>query len=449
MQAHAVKVAVVGAGITGLAAGYEAAQAGAEVVVYEATKRAGGRLLTTELAGQPVDEGADSFLARVPWATKLCQDLGLEAEIVTPAQQTAFVYSRGALRALPQPNVLGVPLDFDALAVSGIISSNGVHRACQEPDLAGSPLIGDESIGKLIRKRLGDELADQLVDPLIGGINASSIDHLSIWAAAPQLAEAASRGHSLVRELRRLAASSTTNPAQPVFFSLRNGLGRLTDELANRLGDRLHLLSPVIKLNDLDADRVILALPSDTTSTLVTTVSTTAADLLRRIDYASVALVSLAFDASKVNHPMAGSGYLVPATEGLTITACSWASSKWSHIGSANTVVMRVSTGRYTDDRAMLMDDDDLLAAIQADLATTMGLDVKPHTVRFSRWKRSLPQYRPGHLELIADIEQTLARDVPWLQVTGGWARGLGVATCIHQGQQAARASMSQNKLAR
>ena len=201
-----MKVAVVGAGITGLAAGYEAAKAGAEVVVYEAAERAGGRLLTTELAGQPVDEGADAFLARVPWATELCQELGLGAELVSPAQRAAFVYSRGALRALPQPNVLGVPLDFDALAASGIVSSDGVDRARQEPDLAGSPLAGDESVGELVRRRLGDELADQLVDPLIGGINASSIDDLSVRAAVPQLAEAAARGPSLVRELRRLAA---------------------------------------------------------------------------------------------------------------------------------------------------------------------------------------------------------------------------------------------------
>ena len=142
-----MKVAVVGAGITGLAAGYEAAKAGAEVVVHEATERAGGRILTSELAGQLVDEGPDAFLARVPWAVELCRELGLEGELVSPAQRAAFVYSRGALRALPQPNVLGVPLDFDALAASGIVSLQGVERVRREPDLAGSPLVGDVSGG--------------------------------------------------------------------------------------------------------------------------------------------------------------------------------------------------------------------------------------------------------------------------------------------------------------
>ncbi|WP_420620789.1 protoporphyrinogen oxidase [Candidatus Poriferisocius sp.] len=444
-----MKVAVVGAGITGLAAGYEAAKAGAEVVVYEAAERAGGRILTSELAGQPVDEGADAFLARVPWAVDLCQELGLAADLVSPAQRAAFVYSRGALRAVPQPNVLGVPLDFDTLAASGIVSADGVDRARQEPDLAGSPLAEDESVGGLVRRRLGDEVADRLVDPLIGGINASSIDDLSVRAAVPQLAEAAARGPSLVREMRRLAASSTADPDAPVFYSLPDGVGRLTDELARRLEQRLRLSSPVVDLSELDADQMIVTLPAGAASALVAPVSATAADLLHSIDYASVVLVSLAFDTADVDHPMAGSGYLVPAVEGRTITACSWASSKWSHVGTADTVVLRVSAGRFGDDRALALDDDALLEAVVDDLSLTMGLDAEPHAVRISRWERSLPQFRPGHLELVADIERALSQDAPWLRVTGAWARGLGIPACINQGRQAARASVSDGAVAR
>ena len=438
-----MRIAIVGAGITGLAAAYEAVKADAEVVVYEAAGRAGGRIATSELAGQPVDEGADAFLARVPWAVELCQELGLAGELVSPAQRAAFVYSRGALRALPQPNVLGVPLDFDSLADSGIVSDEGVARARQEPDLAGIPLADDQSVGELVRRRLGDEVADRLVDPLIGGINASSIDDLSVRAAVPQLAEAASRGPSLVRELRRLAASSTAEPDAPVFYSLPDGVGRLTDELADRLGERLRLSSPVADIGELDADQVIVTLPADAACALVTPVSARAADLLGGIDYASVVLVSLALNATEVDHPMAGSGFLVPAVEGRTITACSWASSKWAHVGSSETVVLRVSAGRYRDNRAMLMDDDALLAAVRADLAATMGLDAEPSAVRISRWERSLPQFRPGHLELVAEIERALAQDAPWLQVTGAWARGLGVPACIHQGRQAAQGAIS------
>lgn len=435
-----MRVAVVGAGITGLAAGYEAAKAGAEAMVFEAGERAGGPILTSELAGQPIDEGPDAFLARVPWAVEMCQELGLEAELVSPAKRDAYIFSRGELRALPRPNVLGVPLDFDALAASGIISSKGADRARQEPDLAGSPLTGDESVGGLVRRRLGDELADRLVDPLIGGINASSIDDLSLRAAVPQLAEAASRDSSLWRGLKELAASSTADPNAPVFYTLPGGLGRMVDSLTDHLGDRLLLSSPVADLGDLDADQVVVTLPAPAAASLLAPVSAAAAQMLGCIDYASVVLVSLAFDAADVCHPMDGSGYLVPAVENRTITACSWASNKWAHVGSDETVVLRASVGRFGDDRAAGMDDVALMAAVRADLEATMGLDAEPIEVRISRWERSLPQYRPGHLELVADIEQALAADAPWLRATGAWARGLGLPACIRQGREAAQA---------
>lgn len=253
----------------------------------------------------------------------------------------------------------------------------------------------------------------------------------------------------MVRELRRLAASSTADPAAPVFYTLPGGLGRLTDELTDQLGDRLRLSSPVADLGEIDADQVIVTLPADAARALVAPVSARTAELLGTIDYASVVLVSLAYDAADVEHPMAGSGYLVPAVEDRTITACSWASSKWAHVGSPDTVVLRVSAGRYGDDRALTLGDDALLEAVRADLAATMGLDAQPHTIRISRWERSLPQLRPGHLDLVANIEQTLAQNVPWLRVTGAWARGLGIPACIHQGREAAQVSVAQGAVSR
>ena len=444
-----MKIAVIGAGITGLAAAHELLRAGVEATVYEATARPGGCIRTSRFAGVPLDEGPDAFLARVPSAVELCRELDLEGDLVSPAWREAYVYSRGALRALPRPNVLGVPVDFDALAASGIVSSEGVDRARQEPDLAGHPLEGDESVGTLVRRRLGDEVAERLVDPLIGGINASSVDDLSMRAAVPQLAEVATSEVSLVRGLRKLAATAPVDPNAPVFYTLPGGMECLVDALARELNDRLLLSSPVSDLRDLNADRVIVTVPAPAAARLSAPVSATAAEWLSSIDYASVVLVSLAFAAADVAHPMSGSGYLVPAVEGRTITACSWASSKWAHLGQSDTVVLRVSAGRFGDDRAMTLDDDALVDAVRADLAATMGLNAEPQALRINRWERSLPQFRPGHLELVADIERALAQDAPWLQVTGAWARGLGIPACIHQGRQAARASVANSAIAR
>ena len=448
-----MKVVVVGAGITGLAAAYELLRAstevGVEVTVYEAAARPGGCIRTSRFAGVPLDEGPDAFLARVPWAVELCRELGLEGDLVSPAQREAYVYSRGALRTLPRPNVLGVPLDFAALAASGIVSSEGVDRASQELSLPGSPLEGDESVGALVRRRLGDEVAERLVDPMIGGINASSVDDLSVRAAVPQLAQAATSHASLVQGLKKLAATAAVDPNAPVFFAPTGGMERLVDALVRELGNRLRLSAPIVDLADLDADRMILTVPASDVARLTAPVSTTAAALLASIDYASVALVSLAFAGADVAHPMSGSGFLVPAVEGQTITACSWASSKWAHLGQGDTVILRVSVGRYGDDRAMTLDDEALVAAVRADLEEMMGLIAEPHAVRISRWERSLPQFRPGHLDLVADIERTLAHDAPWLQATGAWARGLGVPACIQQGRQAARAIAAQGAVIR
>ncbi len=456
-----MKIAVIGGGITGLTAGYEAAKLGADVTVYEATKKAGGRIRTSNFAGQLVDEGPDAFLARVSWATDLCIELGLESELVSPAHSTAYVYSYGALRAIPSPNILGVPLDLDALAASQIVSPQGVARARQKTPLANLAAHQDISVGQLIRQQLGDEVATRLIDPLLGGIHAANIDDLSLRAAAPQLGEVITANKSLVSQLKQLTSNQTDSTyrasatstlrspksasKKPVFLTLAKGLGRLVDELAARLGPRLQLATPVSNLKDVAADHIIVTTPAPTASTLLATVSPAAAELLGSINYASVVLVTLAYNASEVAHPMGGSGYLVPAVENCLITACSWASSKWAHVGGADTVVLRTSAGRYGDNRAMKMSDTALIDAVTADLAKTMGLGTKPQQVRISRWEKSLPQFRPGHLELVNTIQQTLTHDAGGLQATGAWARGLGIAACINQGRQAAQACLADN----
>ncbi|MCY4257251.1 MAG: protoporphyrinogen oxidase [bacterium] len=451
-----MKIAIIGGGITGLTAGHEAAKSGADVTVYEASHRAGGCISSSDFTGQPVDEGPDAFLARVSWATDLCTELGLKDQLVAPAKRQAYVYSHGALRLLPAPNVLGVPLDMDALAASGIVSPQGIQRARQEPPYAGLAPDADITVGQFVRQQLGNEVAERLVDPLIGGINAASIDELSLRAAAPQLAGAASAGGSLVEALRQItqttlasapaaASTASTASAAPVFFTLREGLASLVDALVARLGERLKLCTPVTNLTDIDADRIIITVPASAASSLLVDVSPQTAACLESIRYASVVLLTLAFEAKDVEHPMDGSGYLVPAVEGRLLTACSWASTKWAHIGLPNQVVLRASVGRYGQQQATQMDDAHLLSAVRADLAATMGLTAEPSDVRISRWTNSFPQFRLGHTKTVAQIRQALAQDAPHILATGAWAQGLGLPACIQQGRTAAQASLGKS----
>src|SRR5215212_5113644 len=196
------RVAVVGGGVTGLAAAYYLRQAGVTVTVVEAGEL-GGKIQTRELAGVPVEAGPDTFLARVPWAVDLCRELGLGDELVEPATGKAFLWTGGALHPLPERHVLGVPVALRPLLASGVLSKAGVARAALDLVLPRSHHGADPSVAEVVGRRMGRQVVDRLVDPLVGGINAGRADALSLAATARPIAEGAARSRSLVLGLRR------------------------------------------------------------------------------------------------------------------------------------------------------------------------------------------------------------------------------------------------------
>jgi oxygen-dependent protoporphyrinogen oxidase len=482
MSRH-LDVVVVGAGITGLAAAWEAHRQGAEVVVLDAGDRPGGKLRTSAVAGSPLDESADAFLARVPEAIGLCGELGIETNLVAPATGRAHVWIDGQLRPLPETQLLGVPTDLDGVAASGVLSPAGLARAREDltrpddrPVSDGS--FPDESVGALVRRRLGDEVLDRLVAPLVGGIWAGDCDRLSLQTATPALAEARQRGPSLIRaaaEPRAAVAAAGTGADRPVFLAPRGGMVQLVDALADALGDRVRTDQPVERIerlmatadgrwriqiagagdtgdaarapahrqvtgaNSIVADAVVVATSAFAAAPLVAPHCRPAADALAAIDHASMVLVSLAVPRTGIEHPLDGSGFLVPPSEGRLLTTCSWTSSKWPHLvaDQPDLALLRASASRDGDDRALYLDDRKLVDGLLADLAETMGLRGDPVDVRINRWWRSFPQPRPGHLARVAALETDLRRDAPGLTVAGGWARGVGIPACIRAGRAA------------
>lgn len=468
------RVVVLGAGITGLAAAHRlhALAPDVELVVVEAADRVGGKVLTQDLGGEPVDCAADAFLARVPEAVALCRELGLDDQLVTPAARSAFVLSGGELRRLPDGLVLGVPTDLDALAASGIVSEAGVARAAEDLDRPadGPPAGTDESVGDLVRRRLGDEVHEALVAPLLGGVNAGDADHLSLAAGAPQLAAAAGRG-SLIEGLRAQRAAATADPDAPVFYGLRSGTSTLLEALAARLpagalrlgtvataidpapgrGFRVHLATPgdpgdpataATPVGRVDADAVVVALPSWAAAPLVAGLPDLAAvaDGLDALEWASVVMAALVVPADAVDHSLDGSGYLIPAAERRVLTACSFASSKWAHLARPGQVVLRASAGHAGDGgAAVAMDPTTLIDELLVDLGEHLGLDGAPDVVRATPWPRSLPQYRPGHLDRARTWQTTAWGTHPGLWLTGASFEGLGLPACVRQGEAAAR----------
>ena len=425
------RVAVIGGGIAGLAAAYEAGKAGAEVVIYEASDRAGGKLRTTTFAGRAIDDGADAFLARVPWALDLCEELGIAAELVSPAESAAYVYVDDALRSLPTGTVLGVPTDFATAERSGILRGPIRHEPAPHP-LA--PDV-DVSVGEVIRAQLGDDVLERLVDPLIGGINAGNSDRLSIRAATPQLATAAESDGDIVRALR---AQPAAQPG-PVFYAPVGGMEAIVDALL-ATGIDVRLRSAVSALDDIDADAIVLATPAWVTAELVRPAAPKAAALLGAIGYATVALVTMAFPAAALGRPLDGSGFLVPRTEGLLLTAVSWTTSKWAHLrGDDERIVVRASAGRIDDERIDSLSDGALVDQAVGELHTTMASTGEPDEVRVNRWRRGFPQYEPGHLDRVDAIEREIAAALPNVALAGAAYRGLGVPACIRSGRDAAR----------
>ncbi|MFO7173081.1 MAG: protoporphyrinogen oxidase [Bacillota bacterium] len=495
MSAGPPRVAVVGGGITGLAAAYyleqQARAAGREVEIHllEEAPVLGGKVQTEQAGELTIEAGPDSYLARKVAATRLAQAVGLGDALVesTPGRLKTYVYHRGRLHPLPEGMVLVAPTRIGPFLASPLISPLGKLRMALDLVLPPRQEEGDESIGAFLRRRLGDEAVEVLAGPLLSGIYAGNPDELSLLATFPMFRDLERRHGSLVRGLLRQArgarapaAGQTRPPAGPAapgearppgapgrrdtpgsrsaFVSLRGGLGRLVRAVAGALqvtrvrtgtavrrlergpGGLGHPGRYRLTLGDgttLQADAVILAVPAYAAAPLVEPISPGAAAALAAIPYVSTAVVALAYRRSQVP-PLEGSGFVVSHRERRSVTACTWVSSKWPHLVAGDWALLRCFVGRAGDEELALAPEPEILAAVRRDLAEMMDLRAEPALTRVYRWPRAMPQYRVGHLERLARIEAALAAE-PGIILAGAAYRGVGVPDCISQGEQAAR----------
>lgn len=459
-------VVVAGAGVSGLAAALDLAEAGRDVLVVDPSPAVGGMVRTSQFAGRMVDEAADAFLVRTPAALEVARRVGLGPSLVHPAARQAQVWHDGGLRPLP-PQVLGVPIDLDALAASGLVSDEAVDRLRSGVG-AGieQPGADDVALGDAVAARLGDEAYATLVEPLVGGISAGDPRRLSLAAVAPQL-DAAVRDADhpdLVAACRaqvERARAAGADPDAPVFAAPAGGMADLPAAMAKaatgtgrvevRLGVGVTGLgggpSPTrvaVTLDDgseIDADGVVVATPGPAAGRLLATVAPHAAEVLAGVDHVSVAFVRVALRPDDVARPLVGSGAMVPRDAGLRVTACSWSSRKWARLAPEQgdgTEVVRAAVGRDDDRRALDLDDDDLAAAVVDDLDRLIGLRGAPTEVSVHRWPGAFPQYRPGHLERVAMVEADLVDRVPRVAVAGMHLRGVGIPASITSARAAA-----------
>lgn len=441
---------VVGAGITGLAAALRLADMGHQVRVLEASDRVGGKLRTSPVAGRMVDEGADAFLVRRPEALDLCERLDLANELVHPAARSASVFADNSLHALP-PQVMGVPVDMDAAAASGLLDGAAMARLHRDRDHPEGPLTGtDVTVAAEIERRLGRQVLDRLVGPLVGGINAGDPTRMSLATVVPQLdAAARDTGHSSLVEACRaqlaLARAAGADPAAPIFAGHPAGMAAVIDALVTALPPKsVELDHPVEDLTPLlTYGPVVLAVPATVAARLLaSTPARAAARHLAAVEHASVVLATLAVRPGDLpGQSTPSSGFLVARHQGTLITACTFTSQKWAHLAPGHgdgTVLLRASAGRHGDQRALDLDDADLTNRVLDDLARTAGLNGQPTEVRITRWLDAFPQYAPGHQQRQDETRADLAANAPGLALAGMAVRGVGIPACIASAKAAA-----------
>ncbi|MEU0116399.1 protoporphyrinogen oxidase [Streptomyces bobili] len=441
-------VVVVGAGVAGLAAAHRLLDRGARVTVLEAAERVGGKLLPGEIAGVRVDLGAESMLARRPEAVALAREAGLAGRLRPPATASASIWTRGALHPMPKGHVMGVP--GTAAALAGVLSDEGLARIARDADLPRTEVGEDVAVGEFVAARLGREVVDRLVEPLLGGVYAGDAYRISMRSAVPQLFQAARTHRSLTEAVRDIQAEAAANQQTgPVFMGIEGGVGSLPLAVAASVearGGEIRTRSSVSALRRepaggwrvtvgdriLHADGVIVAAPAPVAAALLAAESPEAAAELRAVEYASMALVTLAYRRSGTAALPDGSGFLVPPVDGRTIKASTFASRKWGWIAGQDpdVAVVRTSVGRHGETAILERSDAELVDVSRHDLKAATGLDATPLETRVTRWTDGLPQYPVGHHARVARIREHVGK-LPGLAVCGAAYDGVGIPACI------------------
>jgi oxygen-dependent protoporphyrinogen oxidase len=438
-------IVIVGGGITGLAAAFEAARRGVACLVLESSPAPGGLIRTERTSGFTIDAGPDSLLVQKPAAIQLCEELGLSGQLMaTRTPRTAYVLRDGRLHALPSPSVLGIPTSLAALGRYDLLDWPARLRVALEP-LIPEPPRDDESVGGFFRRRFGAATVDLIAEPLLGGIHAGDVEQLSMHSVFPRLVTAARRPGGVTRSL-----GGTPRSESGLFRALRGGMADLVSAIERALpAGAVRTNSPVTGIerrgsrwtvstgaDRIDASAVILSAPAHAAAALLRPLDAEAARLCDAVPYASTTSVALGWQRRDVSHPLAGSGFVVARRHNkVRITACTWVSSKWEHRAPPDHVLLRAFAGGPHDPGVVDLDDQALIDMAVRDLTPILGITAAPMLTRVFRSRNAGAQHLVGHVARTAALAGRIAA-MPGLFLAGSGFESIGIPDCVANGRR-------------
>jgi len=459
------RIAIIGGGMTGLSAALylqkeiESGNIDAEYVLYEANNRLGGRIQTDYTDGFVIEQGPESFLARKTSMSELAKDIGLADDLVDN-HSGSFILHQNKLYSMPEGAVMGIPTKVMPFIKTGLFSPIGKAKAALDL-VRPRTTKGDEdqSLGHFFRNRLGNEVVDHLIEPLLSGIYAGNIDRLSLKATFPQFQQMESKYRSLILGMKssmakkESAAQATKgkkgSKQKGMFLTYRGGLQSMVDRLEELIVEQVKKDHALVKIEKVDAryrlifengtedlvDQVLLTTPHQQAYSLFKAHEFVAP--LGNVPSTSVATIALAYPKEAIKEDIDGTGFVVSKKSNYTITACTWTHKKWIHSAPEGYALLRAYVGRSGDDAIVSESDEVILDKVKADLDHIMKIEGEPLFYRIKRWKESMPQYEVGHLEKLESVRAGLSIHYPGVKILGASYNGIGLPDCIDQGKKA------------
>ncbi|MDP4163867.1 MAG: protoporphyrinogen oxidase, partial [Bacillota bacterium] len=427
----------------------------------EASDRLGGVIQTVKKAGFTVEKGPDSIIARKKSALKLIEEVGLKDKVIANTTGKSYILVKGKLYTMPEGSFMGIPTQVGPFVFSRLFSPMGKLRAAADFLLPKGKKQTDQSLGGFFRRRLGDEIVENMIEPLLSGIYAGDIDQLSLMALFPNFYQIEQQHRSLVIGLNR------SMPPQPkgmkkqpskkgMFISLTTGLESLVEGIEKKLEKGSVLKGVAVDKIERKGSgyRLILSngMEEEAESVIIATDHMRAQRILSDYPFMkvfetmpanSVANVAMAFPKSAIKQDIEGTGFIVSRNNDYRITACTWTHKKWPGSTPDGKILLRCYLGKPDDQDVVNLSDEEIIEIALKDLNKTMNINEKPEFHIVTRWRNSMPQYTVGHLQKMENVKGSLNKELPGIFLAGASYEGVGIPGCIDQGEEAVKKVLS------